>query len=116
MSSKRTLKLIMLLLLVGMLLSCDTFLTPKLGRWNTKDPDAELELYSRTLMPTEDTYVIAPSTNGFTSTSLIVHGDKYILLKFDIPALPDTITVAELQLYCTSVGNGNVSLHRILKP
>ncbi len=116
MSSKRALKLIMLLPLIGMLLSCDVFLTPKLGRWNTKDSNAELEPYNRILKPKEDTYVIAPSTNLFSSTPLIVHGDKYILLKFDIPALPDIITVAKLQLYCTTAGNGNVSLHRILQP
>jgi hypothetical protein len=115
MSSKRALKLIMLLPLIGMLLSCDVFLTPKLGRWNTKDPNAELEPYNRILKPKEDTWV-DPSMKDISSLELRVKYNKYILLKFDIPALPDIITVAELQLYCITAGNGDVSLHRILQP
>lgn len=66
MSSKRALKLIMLLPLIGMLLSCDVFLTPKLGRWNTKDPNAELEPYNRILKPKEDTWV-DPSMKDISS-------------------------------------------------
>ena len=71
MNSKRALRIIMLLSLMAMLLSCDVFLTSKLGRWNTEDPNAEL---------------------------------------------PDIITVAELQLYCSGGGGDSyISVHRILK-
>jgi hypothetical protein len=116
MSSKRALKLIMLLLLIGMLLSCDVFFSSKQGRWNAKDPNAELEPYNRSLIPNEDTWVEAPSMNDPFSSLLIVRDSKFTLLKFDIPDLPDIITIAELQLYCTTAGNGTVSLHRILQP
>jgi hypothetical protein len=37
-------------------------------------------------------------------------------LRFDIQDLPDIITTAALQLYCTSSGNGAVRLHRIAQP
>ena len=116
MSSKRALKLIMLLSLIGMLLSCDVFLTPKLGRWNTSDPKANLEPYSRILNPIEDTWVEAPTSIDPSSTQLIVKDGQYTLLKFDIPDLPDIITIATLQLYCTNATDGVVRLHRILQP
>ena len=38
------------------------------------------------------------------------------MLKFAIPDLPDIITIAELQLYCTNATSGVVRLHRILQP
>jgi hypothetical protein len=115
MTAKRVLHLIMLIPLFGTLLSCDVFFASRQGRWNSQDPNAEIELYNRVLHPTEDTWVESPSMNNHTSSELKVWNSKYTLLKFDIPTLPDVITVAELQLYCTSDGMGVVSLHRILK-
>jgi len=76
--------------------------------WNTKDPNAELEPYNRILNPKEDTRVEAPSANDFSESQLIVKNSKYTLLKFDLPALPDIIAVADLQLYRTTAGNRNL--------
>jgi hypothetical protein len=116
MSSKRALRIIMLLSLMAMLLSCDVFLTSKLGRWNTEDPNAELEPYSRILNPKIDGYLGSAVIWDETGPELKVRGDKCALLEFTITELPDIITVVELQLYCSGGGGDSyISVHRILK-
>jgi len=119
MNSKRALIFIMLLPLLGMLLSCDVFLAPKQGRWNTNDPNAELESLNQNLTPKVDGFLGLAVIWDEAGPDLKVRDDRCALLKITIPEIPDIITLAELQLYCSGGPpplNSNVGVHRILKP
>ena len=97
-------------------LSCDLLLAPKQGRWNPNDPNADLETVSQTLYPAEDGYLGSTLPWNDFSVEINAKNDEYCLLKFDISTLPDMITTAQLQLYCTvSPGDSNVSAHEILQ-
>jgi len=100
------------------LVSCDLLWAPMSGRWNPNDPKAELKSVSQTFQPTIDGYLGSLLTWNDFSVEINAKSDEYCLLEFDLSDLPDTVSSAELQLYCSAlaVGDSNVSAHVILKP
>ena len=109
---ERTLKILMLIVLAGILLSCDVFFTAKGGRYNTLDPKSEF---------VEITAQIDGTVNqsGWLEKDPTLSADasylSAVFLRFDVDQIPDDFDRIYLRLYKYFTNPGaTIRIHPVL--
>jgi len=111
---ERILRILLILALAGVLVSCDVFFALKGGRYNYLDPKNELV----EVFPTIDGYV---DMYGWYEFDSILVADNYspsaIVLRFNINEIPDDLDRVYLRLYHYSAAESvSIRIHPIVSP
>ena len=109
----RILKILIILALVGVLLSCDVFFASKDGRYNFLDPKNELD----EVFPVIDGYVDMYGWNELDSMLVADNNiPSAIVMRFDIKEIPDDFDHIFLRLYHSYAAgeSASIKVHPVL--
>lgn len=109
---ERILRILVILSLAGLLLSCDVFFVSKGGRYNTLDPENEFVEITAQIDGTAD-----PSIWIEKDPTLIAdaHYPSAVFLRFDVDQIPDDFDRIYLKLYKHFTNPGaNIRIHPVL--
>lgn len=102
----RILKILIILVLVGVLLSCDVFFAAKDGRYNYLDPKNELV----EVFPVIDGYVDMYGWYDSSPELVADNSPSAILMRFDIKEIPDDFDHIFLRLYHSYAAGESASI------